>query len=69
MQAGIGVYKDRDKYLARSAEILRSLSGFIKEMLAVSHMDISDETERRPLPRLHSLKLSYNYRDWCFQFV
>ncbi len=49
MQAGIGVYKDRDKYLARSAEILRSLSGFIKEMLAVSHMDISDETERRPL--------------------
>lgn len=49
MQAGIGVYKDRDKYLARSAEILRSLSGFIKEVLAVSHLDISDETEQRPL--------------------
>ncbi|MDE7193173.1 MAG: HAMP domain-containing histidine kinase [Oscillospiraceae bacterium] len=46
MQAGIGVYKDREKYLARSADILRSLSSFIKEVLAVSHMDISDETER-----------------------
>lgn len=46
MQAGIGVYKDREKYLARSAEILRSLSSFIKEVLAVSHLDISDETER-----------------------
>lgn len=46
MQAGIGVYKYREKYLARSADILRSLSSFIKEVLAVSHMDISDETER-----------------------
>lgn len=42
MQAGIGVYKDREKYLARSAEILRSLSSFIKEVLAVSHLDVSD---------------------------
>lgn len=43
MQAGIGVYKDREKYLARSAEILRSLSSFIKEVLSVSYLDISDD--------------------------
>lgn len=49
IQAGIGVYKDKEKYLAHSADILRSLSGFIKEVLAVSHLDISDEAERRPL--------------------
>jgi len=41
MQAQIGVYKNRDKYLARSAEILRSLDRFIKEILYISHMDIT----------------------------
>lgn len=45
MQAGIGVYKDREKYLARSAQILHSLSSLIKEVLAVSYLDISDGTE------------------------
>ena len=40
MQAGIGVYKDRDKYLARSVEILQSLNQFIKEVLYVSHIDL-----------------------------
>lgn len=45
MQAGIGVYKDTEKYLARSAEILRSLSNFIKEVLTVSYLDIFDDTE------------------------
>ncbi len=49
IQAGIGVYKDKEKYLARSAEILRSLSSFIKEVLAVSHLDISDDTESEPV--------------------
>lgn len=43
MQAGIGVYKDREKYLARSSEILHSLNSFIKEILSVSHLDISDD--------------------------
>lgn len=41
MQAGIGVYKDREKYLARSAEILHTLDHFIREILSVSHMDIA----------------------------
>lgn len=43
MQAQIGVYKDREKYLARSAEILQSLNDFIKEVLVVSHMDLKTE--------------------------
>lgn len=43
MLAGIGVYKDKLKYLARSAEILRSLDGFIKEILSVSYIDITDK--------------------------
>ncbi len=43
MQAQIGVYKDREKYLARSAEILQSLNSFIKEVLLVSHVDMQAE--------------------------
>ena len=43
MQAQIGVYKDREKYLARSAEILQSLNNFIKEVLLVSHMDMNTD--------------------------
>ncbi len=43
MQAQIGVYKDREKYLARSTEILQSLNIFIKEVLLVSHMDMNTE--------------------------
>ncbi len=41
MLAEIGVYKDKTKYLARSAEILRSLDGFIKEIISVAHIDSS----------------------------
>ncbi len=43
MKAEIGVYKNKDKYLTRSADILRSLDSFIKEILIVSHMDISNK--------------------------
>lgn len=43
MQGNIGVYKDRDKYMARAVEILRSLDGFIKEILFTSYIDILDE--------------------------
>ena len=49
MQAQIGVYKDRDKYLARSAEILQSLNNFIKEVLIVSHMDMMEQKETTPV--------------------
>ncbi len=40
MQANIGVYKDRDKYLARSREILQSLNNFIREILLAAHIDV-----------------------------
>ncbi len=43
MLAGIGVYKDKSKYIARSAEILQSLDGFIKEIISVSYLDISEK--------------------------
>lgn len=49
MQAEIGVYKDREKYLARSAEILQSLNVFIKEVLLVSHIDLSEQKEVLPV--------------------
>lgn len=49
MQAGVGVYRDRDKYLARSAEILHSLNGFIKEILLVSHMDMGEQRSFSPV--------------------
>ncbi|MDP4092132.1 MAG: HAMP domain-containing sensor histidine kinase [Bacillota bacterium] len=41
MKANIGVYKDRDKYLARSSEILASLDCFIREILSISQMDLA----------------------------
>jgi signal transduction histidine kinase len=47
MQANIGVYKNREKYLARSAEILRSLDGFIREILSVSHIGISEKNTEK----------------------
>lgn len=52
MQAQIGVYKDREKYLARSTEILQSLNSFIREVLVVSHMDMKTE------PVLNTVNLS-----------
>lgn len=66
MQAGVGVYKDREKYLARSAEILRSLSGFIKEVLAASHLDISDEAEREAVNVSEEIQsLTEEYADYA----
>jgi len=49
MQAEIGVYKDREKYLARSAEILQSLNRFIKEILLVSHIDMKEQSANIPV--------------------
>lgn len=49
MQAEIGVYKDREKYLARSAEILQSLNSFIKEILFVAHIDTETQAVVKPV--------------------
>ncbi len=42
MREGIGVYKDRDKYLAKCSDTLNELIGFINEILLVSHIDMED---------------------------
>ena len=42
MRAGIGVYKDRDKYLAKCSDTLNELVSFINEILLVSHIDMGD---------------------------
>lgn len=39
--AEVGVYKDRQAYLAKSIGTLQSLNQFIKEILLISHMDIA----------------------------
>jgi signal transduction histidine kinase len=42
MRSGIGVYKDRDKYLAKCSNTLNELVSFINEILLVSHIDMGD---------------------------
>ncbi len=42
MQSNIGVYKDRDKYLAKCKSTLQELIDFINEILLVSHIDMTD---------------------------
>ncbi len=42
MREGIGVYKDRDKYLEKCSETLKGLLDFINEILLVSHIDMGD---------------------------
>ena len=66
MQAQIGVYKDREKYLARSAEILQSLNDFIKEVLLVSHMDMKAEPAMTTVNLSQILESLYdNYMDYA----
>lgn len=66
MQAQIGVYKDREKYLARSAEILQSLNDFIKEVLLVSYMDMKAEPPTATVNLSEMLEsLIVSYRDYA----
>lgn len=39
MLDGVGVYKDRDKYLAHSLAVVVQMEGLVQELLAVSRMD------------------------------
>lgn len=43
MRDGIGVYKDKDKYLAKCSRTLSELLAFINEILLVSHMDMGED--------------------------
>ena len=47
MRNSVGVYKDRDKYLTRAAEILERLNTFIKEVLSISYIDIERAADAR----------------------
>ena len=51
MRSGIGVYKDRDKYLAKCSNTLNELVSFINEILLVSHIDMGD------MDRLETVKI------------
>lgn len=42
MLAGIDIYKDRDKYLAKSLAAANRMEGLVQEILAVSRMERSD---------------------------
>lgn len=66
MQAQIGVYKDREKYLARSAEILQSLNSFIREVLLISHMDMKAQPSLSIVNLSEILySLADDYRDYA----
>ena len=41
MLLGVGTYKDRDKYLSRSLEVVLSLESMVQEILTVSRMESS----------------------------
>ena len=50
MQAGIGVYQDRDKYLARSLQVMQKMEQLVQEILIVTRME-SDSfiLQRKPI--------------------
>lgn len=53
MLEGVGIYRDRDKYLLRSLQVTGQMENLIREMLSISRMDRDDESIR-----LESLELS-----------
>lgn len=62
----IGVYADREKYLARGIEILQGLNHFIKEILFVSHIDIEEQKKAVPIPLSDIVKeLLCSYFDYA----
>lgn len=44
MLLGVGVYKDREKYLSRALEITNTLEVMVQELLTVSRLETSDRT-------------------------
>ena len=39
MLEGVGVYRDRDKYLLRSLQVTGRMENLVQEMLAISRME------------------------------
>ena len=42
MLLNVGIYKERDKYLARSLEVVKAMEGMVQEILTVSHIKSSE---------------------------
>ena len=54
MLDGVGVYRDREKYLARSLQVAGRMEALVGELLAVSRME-SDGASRREAVELSAL--------------
>ncbi|MFQ9918773.1 MAG: hypothetical protein ACLRWQ_22745 [Flavonifractor plautii] len=54
MLDGVGVYRDREKYLARSLQVAGRMEALVGELLAVSRME-SDGASRREVVELSAL--------------
>lgn len=49
MLDGVGVYTDRDKYLAHSLAVVQQMEGLVQELLTVSRMDTGGEPSLAPV--------------------
>lgn len=47
MLDGIGIYNDRDKYLARSLQVVTRMEGLIQEILIISRMEAQNKAIRK----------------------
>lgn len=55
MLAGVDIYQDRDKYLARSLAVTGSMETLVQEMLMISRMEREGSTVRQDVVQLSSL--------------
>ena len=55
MLEGVGVYRDRDKYLLRSLQVTGRMENLVQEMLAISRMESGSVTVKREVVELFAL--------------
>ena len=55
MLEGVGVYRDRDKYLLRSLQVTGRMENLVQEMLAISRMESGSVTVKREPVELSAL--------------
>lgn len=67
MLDGIGVYADRDKYLARSLAVANQMEVLVQELLTVSRMDKSDEPSLLPVELTSLIQSCLQNYDELFQ--
>ena len=49
MLEGVGVYRDRDKYLLRSLQVTGRMENLVGEMLSISRMETAASVRREPV--------------------